>query len=79
MTMTMAATDVVVRDGSTVCLRRADSRDVKELMQFLASLSQQSLYYRFHGRPPLTESGIRTLIDADGGAVTLVAESGAGT
>jgi acetyl coenzyme A synthetase (ADP forming)-like protein len=75
--MTIAATDVVVRDGSTVCLRQADEQDVKGLLRFLQSLSQQSLYYRFHGRARLTEARIRTLIGADGSpALTLVAESG---
>jgi predicted CoA-binding protein/GNAT superfamily N-acetyltransferase len=72
-----AVTDVVVRDGSTVCMRRAGGGDVAALLRFLESLSPQSLYYRFHGRPALTEARIRALIDVDGGeAVTLVAECG---
>src|SRR6185369_6107175 len=77
ITMTMPITDVVVRDGSTVCLRQAEERDVAVLLQFLQSLSPQSLYYRFHGLPSLTEPDVRTLIGADGrAATTLVAESG---
>jgi acetyl coenzyme A synthetase (ADP forming)-like protein len=76
MTMTMAATDVVVRDGSTVCLRQADARDITELERFLGTLSQQSLYYRFHHRPALTENQIQALAGTDGGpSLTLVAES----
>ena len=77
MAMTIAATDVVVRDGSTVCLRQADEKDVKGLLQFLQSLSQQSLYLPV-SRPPTSHGDrIRTLIGADGSpALTLVAESG---
>jgi acetyl coenzyme A synthetase (ADP forming)-like protein len=72
-----AVTDVVVRDGSTVCIRRAGEADIAALRQFLESLSPQSLYYRFHGHPSLTESRIRALAGVDGGgAVTLVAECG---
>lgn len=79
MPMAVAMTDVVVRDGSTVCLRQAEECDVEGLLQFLQSLSPQSLYYRFHGRPALTESRVRTLIGVDGSpAMTLVAECGGG-
>ncbi len=77
MTTTIAMTDVVVRDGSTVCLRQADEGDVVGLLRFLQSLSPQSLYYRFHGRPALTGASVRGLIGLDASpATTLVAESG---
>ena len=77
MAVAQALTDVVVRDGSTVCLRQAEEQDVKALLQFLEALSPQSLYYRFHGRPALTESRVRSLVGVDGSpAMTLVAESG---
>ena len=77
MTMTGTMTDVVVRDGSTVCLRQAEERDVVPLLEFLYSLSPQSLYFRFHGRPALGESQVRTLIGLHGSpATTLVAECG---
>jgi hypothetical protein len=66
MTATLAMTDVVVLDGSTVCLRQAEEGDVAALLQLLESLSPQSLYYRFHGRPALSESSIRGLIGLDG-------------
>jgi len=75
--MATAMTDVVVRDGSTVCVRQAQGRDITALLQFLQWLSPQSLYYRFHGLPALTEPDVRTLIGANGrAATTLVAESG---
>ena len=58
MTATLTMTDVVVLDGSTVCLRQAEEADVAALLQLLESLSPQSLYYRFHAAmapsaPPL--------------------------
>jgi acetyl coenzyme A synthetase (ADP forming)-like protein len=75
--MTIPVTDVVVRDGSTVCVRQAGERDIPALQQFLQSLSPQSLYYRFHAYPALTEPDVRALMGADGdGATTLIAESG---
>jgi acetyl coenzyme A synthetase (ADP forming)-like protein len=77
MTMTVLMTDVVVRDGSTVCVRQAEERDIPVLLEFLQSLSPQSLYYRFHHLPALSEPDIRALIGLDrGSATTLVAESG---
>ena len=76
MTTLDTATDVVVRDGSTISLRAAEDRDVPALLQFLQSLSPQSLYYRFHGQPTLTEPRIRALIGLGGDRVmTMVAES----
>jgi acetate---CoA ligase (ADP-forming) len=77
MTMSVAMTDVVLRDGSTVCMRQAAEGDVGALLQFLQSLSPESLYFRFHGRPVLTESRVRALIGLDASpATTLVAEYG---
>jgi acyl-CoA synthetase (NDP forming)/GNAT superfamily N-acetyltransferase len=47
------------------------------LLQLLQSLSSRSLYYRFHGRPALTDSLVRSLIGLDEhSATTLLAESG---
>ena len=74
--MAVALTDVVVRDGSTVCVRLAEERDVPALLQLLQSLSPQSLYYRFHSLPALSASDVRALIGVDGKATTLIAESG---
>ena len=77
MTPTDASTDVVVRDGSTIAVRRAGEDDVPLLLAFLQSLSPQSLYYRFHGTPVLTEQRVRAWIGLDASpAMTLVAESG---
>jgi acetyl coenzyme A synthetase (ADP forming)-like protein len=71
-----AQTDVVVRDGSTVCLRPSEERDLDPLLQFLRSLSTTSLYYRFLGLPTLDRTRVRALTTADGrAAASLVAES----
>jgi acetate---CoA ligase (ADP-forming) len=76
MTDDVATIDVVVRDGSTVSLRRTQERDVDALLQFLESLSLQSLYNRFLGLPTLTAARVRLLAAADGRAGTsLVVES----
>ena len=66
MTNALAAIDVVVRDGSTVCLRRAEEGDLQALLEFLGSLSPESLYYRFLGLPSLTAARVRALTAADG-------------
>ena len=77
MTTSLALTDVVLRDGSTVCIRQASDADTIGLLEFLESLSPQSLYHRFHGLPALTEARVRLLIGKESGsAVTLVAEHG---
>jgi predicted CoA-binding protein/RimJ/RimL family protein N-acetyltransferase len=77
MSHDVRTTDVVIRDGSTVCLRRTEERDADALLEFLDSLSVQSLYYRFLGLPALTAARIRDLAVTDGSAGTsLVVESG---
>jgi acetate---CoA ligase (ADP-forming) len=65
MTNDVATTDVVVRDGSTVCLRRAVENDVPALLAFLESLSVESQYQRFMGLPALTPSRVRALAVPD--------------
>ena len=39
--------DVVLKDGSTVRLRRASPDDMPALLAFYAGLSKESLYFRF--------------------------------
>jgi acetyl coenzyme A synthetase (ADP forming)-like protein len=41
--------DVILRDGGTLRLRTPTAADTDELVDFFARLSQQSLYFRFHG------------------------------
>ena len=76
MTNALAAIDVVVRDGSTVCLRRAEESDLDRLLEFLGSLSEESLYYRFLGLPSLTAARVRALTGGVGkNGTSLVVES----
>lgn len=67
-------TDVVVRDGSTVCLRPASGTDADAVRSFLGSLSSESLYFRFLGLPALTVSRVRALLEAPG-STAMVAET----
>jgi acetate---CoA ligase (ADP-forming) len=69
--------DVVVRDGSTVCLRGATDQDVDALVEFLQSLSSESQYFRFLGARRLDPASVRALLSSPDRTVTsLVAESG---
>lgn len=70
-------TDVVVRDGSTVCVRRTTRDDLDALSQFFHSLSSESRYYRFLGIPALTETRLRALAatDDNSAGISLVVES----
>ena len=73
----VATIDVVVRDGSTVSLRRSDERDLDGVIEFLERLSPRSRYFRFFGYPSLTPERVRPLVAAGAGTGSaLVAESG---
>ena len=71
----LATTDVVLRDGSTVCVRQVTVEDVDTLREFLISLSSESLYFRFLGICALTRDRVRALVDNPGGTA-IAAESG---
>ena len=76
MTDEAATIDVVVRDGSTVTLRRTREHDVEPLLRFLNSLSAQTLYNRFLGLPALSPARVGLLAAANGQAGTsLIVES----
>ena len=47
------AVDVILRDGSTLRLRAPARDDADALVSFFAELSDESLYLRFHGSPPV--------------------------
>jgi acetyl coenzyme A synthetase (ADP forming)-like protein len=51
--------DVILRDGGTLRLRPPLAADADSLVEFLSGLSDESLYFRFHGatkpRPALVE------------------------
>jgi len=74
VTTALNSVDVVLRDGSTVCLRQAGAADVDALIRFFDDLSPTSRYFRFLGYPALTPERMRGLVAADGAA--LVAEAG---
>jgi acetate---CoA ligase (ADP-forming) len=75
MTTEAIVTDVVTRDGSTVSLRIATETDLERVLEFLRSLSPESLYYRFLGIPSLNTQRLRSLMSANGNT-SLVAELG---
>jgi acetyl coenzyme A synthetase (ADP forming)-like protein len=69
------STDVVLRDGSTVCLRNAHADDAGVLLQFLQALPDDRRAHRLLA-PSLTPASLRELMTSgDGRAVALVAET----
>jgi len=69
-TLTMAmvegvATDVILRDGSTLRLRAPLADDAEAMLEFLAGLSERSRYLRFHGFPALGPKLVEPFLDPD--------------
>jgi acetate---CoA ligase (ADP-forming) len=68
--------DIVLRDGSTLALRRARESDTSGIVRFFEGLSRQSLYQRFLGFPTLDARRLSFLIAQDAaGGKALVGES----
>jgi acetyl coenzyme A synthetase (ADP forming)-like protein len=59
------AVDVILRDGSTLRLRAPGREDADALVNFLTSLSEQSLYERFHGVPRIDEELVGHFLEPD--------------
>ena len=59
------ALDVILRDGTTLRLRSPRADDAAALVAFLNGLSEQSLYYRFHGHPTVTEKLVEPFLAPD--------------
>jgi acetyl coenzyme A synthetase (ADP forming)-like protein len=57
--------DVVLRDGSTMRLRPPRASDAGELLEFFRSLSDRSLYLRFHGHPLVDKRLVEPVLDPD--------------
>jgi acetyl coenzyme A synthetase (ADP forming)-like protein len=76
MLSAVAPADVVLRDGSTVCLRPATESDLDDLLRFFQSLSFDSLYFRFHGVRALRREDLRGLLAVGGQGASLLVESG---
>ena len=59
------ATDVILRDGSTLRLRAPLAEDADALLEFFADLSDRSRYLRFHGFPALGPKLVEPVVDPD--------------
>lgn len=69
-------TDIVLRDGSTLSVRRATEPDLEALRAFLDSLSPESRYQRFLGFSRVSDVKVRDLAAIEGQGVALLAETG---
>jgi acetate---CoA ligase (ADP-forming) len=56
--------DIVLRDGSTLAVRRARESDGPAILQFFGGLSRESLYRRFFSCPNLDAKAVAPLIAA---------------
>jgi acetyl coenzyme A synthetase (ADP forming)-like protein len=73
-----AGTDVVLRDGSTVCVRPIAGEDEAAMVTFLAGLSLRSRALRFFSAAINLEGQARRAVDVDGtDAYGLIATAGA--
>jgi acetate---CoA ligase (ADP-forming) len=59
------ATDVILRDGSTLRLRAPAAEDADALVEFFAGLSDHSRYLHFHGFPALGPKLVESLLEPD--------------
>ena len=59
------ATDVILRDGSTLRLRPPAAEDADALLDFFSGLSENSLYLRFHGFPALGPKLVEPVLEPD--------------
>jgi acetyl coenzyme A synthetase (ADP forming)-like protein len=57
--------DVILRDGSTLRLRPPRAGDLDAVLEFFGALSEQSVYWRFHGFPALTPATVEPFLDPD--------------
>jgi acetyl coenzyme A synthetase (ADP forming)-like protein len=61
----LEATDVILRDGSTLRLRAPAAEDAAALLGFFGDLSEHSRYLRFHGFPALGPQLVEPLLEPD--------------
>ena len=63
--LTADAVDVILRDGGTLRLRPPRREDAESLLEFFRSLSERSLYLRFHGFPSIGPRLVEPLLEPD--------------
>ena len=63
--LTADAVDVILRDGGTLRLRPPRREDAESLLEFFRSLSERSLYLRFHGFPSVAPRLVEPLLEPD--------------
>ena len=57
--------DVILRDGGTLRLRAPQEADLDALVEFFGSLSERSLYLRFHGAPTVRAALVEPFLEPD--------------
>jgi acetyl coenzyme A synthetase (ADP forming)-like protein len=64
-TVAPEATDVILRDGSTLRLRAPVAEDADALLEFFSGLSDQSRYLRFHGFAAVGPKLVEPVLEPD--------------
>jgi len=62
---TSVVRDVILPEGTTLRLRAATKDDAGGLLAFVERLSPESLYFRFHGLPPVGPRLVEPFLDPD--------------
>ena len=62
---TSVVRDVILREGTTLRLRAANRADADAVLAFVNRLSPESLYFRFHGLPPVGPRLVEPFLDPD--------------
>jgi acyl-CoA synthetase (NDP forming)/GNAT superfamily N-acetyltransferase len=75
----VAETDIVLRDGSTVHVRPSTAEDVPRLRAFLASLSDQSRWFRFFSAGVDLDAAARSAAAPDDGLALIALRGRDGT
>jgi acetyl coenzyme A synthetase (ADP forming)-like protein len=62
---TSVVRDVILREGTTLRLRAPNRADADAVLAFVNRLSPESLYFRFHGLPPVGPRLVEPFLDPD--------------
>jgi acetyl coenzyme A synthetase (ADP forming)-like protein len=68
-TIASDSADVILRDGSTLRLRRPGPEDTAALLEFFEALSDRSRYLRFHGVRAVEDALVRPYADPERGSL----------